>query len=232
MKEVTVNGHKAFLCQSVGVQGSRYNTKEEITAPIKTMGQKLENEAFIYQVTDVTVSSKKKDMDRTKLSDCNIPDGVVLWDEKGNLQSYTRETITMGDGVSKPEKTVSGTEKVRLKMVYVTMKVKAKKDNELFGLPDVQFLEKEGGKYYDTNLYFKYNRPEKIDHTLMDFSPCYFRETEGGTGFRIKKMRKGEEQTYHFAYLVDEDMVDNMFLNIYYSTDDDQYVELKPEVKD
>ena len=209
------------------------NTKEEITAPIKTIGQKVENEAFIYQVTDVKVSSKIKDADRTKLNDCHIPDGVVLWDEKGNLQSYTRETITMGDGVSKPEQTVSGTEKIKLKMVYVTMKVKAKKNNELFGLPDVRFFEKEGEKYYDTDLYYQYNRPEKIANTL--FSPCYFRETEGGTGFLLKRLRKGEEQTYHFAYLVDEDMADNMFLDIDYITNDeldDQYVELKPEVKD
>lgn len=304
MKEIMINGHKAFLSQSAGVQGSQYhsekdtdytlnvyvfyeeygyiinycgmqglgeerlvalaektqvtecskakacryqylslyqpgyadqvagdNAKEEVTDQVKMMGQKLENKEFIYQVTDVTVSSKIKDMDRTKRDDSNIPAESGLWDKKGNLKSYTRETITRGDGMSKPGETVSGTEKVQLKMVYVTMKVKAKKDNELFNLPSIKFLEKEGEKYYDTDLYFQYNRPEKITDALMDFSPFYFRETDGGKGFRLKKMRAGEEQTYHFAYLVDEDLTDKMFLGIDYMQDT-QYVELESEIKD
>lgn len=308
MKEIMVNGHKAFLCQSAGVQGSQYNpekdtdytinvyvfyeeygyiinycgmqglgeeslialaektkvaecskskasryqylslyhtgntdtldednAKEEVAGQVKRMGEKLEDKdsGFTYQVTNVAVSSKIKDMDRTKMDDSLSPTGVELWDKKGNLQSYTRESITKGDGVSKPEQTVSGSEKVQLKMVYVTMKVKANKDNELFELPNIKFLEKEGEKYYDTDLYYRYNRPEKIANTLMDFAPCYFRETEGGKGFRIKKMRKGEEQTYHFAYLVDEDMIDKMFLVIDFDyTQETQYVELKSDMKD
>lgn len=308
MKEIMVNGHKAFLCQSAGVQGSQYNperdtdyminvyvfyeeygyiinfcgmqglgeerlialaektkvtecskskacryqylslyyrghsdhldadnTKQEITGQVKMVGEKLEDKdsGFTYQVTDVAVSSKIKDMDRTKIDNSLIPAGVVLWDKKGNLQSYIREAITEGDGVSKPGQTVSGSEKVQLKMVYVTMKVKANKDKELFDLPDIKFLEREGGNYYDTDLYGQYNRPEKIATTLMDFAPCYFRETEGGKGFRIKEMKKGEEQTYHFAYLVDEDMTDKMFLRIDFDyTQETQYVELKSDRKD
>lgn len=117
-------------------------------------------------------------------------------------------------------------------MVYVTMKVKAKKDHVLFNLPRIIFFEKEKGKYYDTDLYFKYNRPEKISDALMDFVPCYFRETEGGKGFRIKKMRKGEEQTYHFAYLVDEDLTDHMFLVTELAYMNDNYVEMKPTGKE
>lgn len=67
----------------------------------------------------------------------------------------------------------------------------------------------------------------------MDFAPCYFRETEGGKGFRIKEMRKGEERTYHFAYLVDEDMTDKMFLRIDFDyMQETQYVELKSAMKD
>lgn len=304
-KEITVNGHKALLSESVGIKGSRYRSdqntdytiglyvfyeeygyiiqyvgmqglgaerlialaektnviecseekacryqylslhhtgfteqlagdskKEEVTDLVKNMGQKLEGEEFSYQVTDVTVSSKIIDTDKTTLDDSNIPAGSRLWDKKGILKPYIRENIRTGDGVSRPEQTVTGTEKVQPKMVYVTMKVKAKKDHVLFNLPRIIFFEKEKGKYYDTDLYFKYNRPEKISDALMDFAPCYFRETEGGKGFRIKKMRKGEEQTYHFAYLVDEDLTDHMFLVTELAYMNDNYVEMKPTGKE
>ncbi len=45
-------------------------------------------------------------------------------------------------------------------------------------------------------------------------------------------MRKGEEQTYHFAYLVDEDLTDHMFLVTELAYMNDNYVEMKPTGKE
>lgn len=287
-EEITVNGHRALICQSEGIKGSRYRSEKDtdytiqiyvfyeeygyiieycgmqglgrerltalaektkvsecgeekasrytylslyqkgaavpmpepqkrlVTDSIKPIGQELEDEAFVYEVKDVEVSSQIKDNDKNKLDDTQIPSGSILWDEKGNLKSYIRESIAWGDGVSTPECFVTGREKIQPKMVNITMKVRAKKDQELFGLPGITFFEKEGGNYYDTELYHQYSRPERINDSLMDFMPCCFREAEKGDSFRLKKMKAGEERIFHFSYMVDGDMTDKMFLSLDY----------------
>lgn len=283
VEKITVNGHKAFLCKSNTVVGSRYASdydteynidlyvfyeeygyvvdycgmqglgekklislaectvvseakrdsaaryeylskydkansykvedafkRSEVKNPMKKMNQKLEDNGFVCQVTDVTVSSKVRDMDLGKFV---CPGVRKLWDENGNLKPYIREKAAAGDGVLRPNQSVTGSEKVQPKMVYVTMKVKVKEGGNLFQLPGVDFFKREGKKYYDENLYDQYIRPEKIEDALTDYMPCYFKETDGGKGFWLKKkLKKGEEQVYHFAYLVDEDMIDNMIL--------------------
>ena len=297
VKEITVKGHKALLCESNTVQGSRYTSdhdtdytidlfvfyeeygyvinfggmqglgkekvislaesisvteaakdhasryeylsrlqkadmyqnqeekkKKEITVPVKGVNQQIAYYGLSCQVTDVKISSKVKDTDIEKYNSDFFSKKTGLWDEKGKLKSYIRENIKAGDGVSHPERAVTGTEKVQPKMVYVTMKVKARRD-ATFQLPEVNFLEREGTKYYNNGnlLYWQYNRPKKIEDALIDFMPCYFKETAGEKGFWLKEMKKGEVQTYHFAYMVDGDMTDYMILNFGY---DKQYVDL------
>ncbi len=297
-KEITVKGHKALLCKSNTVQGSRYVSDydtsytidlfifyeeygyiiqfggmqglgqeklvslaesisvteaakdhasryeylsrfyngamehsqeadaKEITIPVKGVGQQVEYDGLLCQVTDVTVSPKVQDTDLKKFNASFFTEQTGLWDDKGKLKPYIRESIKSGDGVSQPEFAVTGTEKVQPEMVYITMKVKAERDT-LFQLPEVNFLERRGDKYYNNgnDLFWQYNRPEKIENALIDFMPCYFKETVGGKGFWLKEMKKREEQIYHFAYMVDGDMTDHIVL--YFGIDEDgQYVDL------
>ncbi len=213
--------------------------KEEIKSPVKGLNQQVAYEGLTCQVTDVKVSSRVKDRDLKKFNDGFFTmeksnDGFFAqergyWDGKGILKPYVREKTEQGDGVSKPEVSVTGKEKVQPKMVYVTLKVKAEKE-ALFELPMVRFLQKEKGTYYDNGnrRYWQYNRPEKIEDALIDFMPCYFKETVGGKGFWLKEMKKGEEQVYHFAYMVDEDLTDDMVLlfNASSSEADIKYVDI------
>lgn len=302
VKEIAVNGHKALLCQSNTVQGSRYASdydaeytidvyvfyeeygyvidfcgmqrlgqkklvslaesasvtestkeqasryeylsglqkagmqqseeegqKEKIISTVKGLYQKVAYDGLTCQVTDVTVSSQVKDTNLKKFNDGFFTEKSGYWDGKGKLKPYIREEIKSGDGVSQPVRSVTGTEKVQPKMVYVTMKVKAEKEAR-FELPMVRFLQKEKGTYYDNGnrRYWQYNRPEKIEDALIDFMPCYFKETVGGKGFWLKEMKKGEEQVYHFAYMVDEDLTDDMVLlfNASSSEADIKYVDI------
>lgn len=282
IKEISVNNHKALLCKSNTVRGSRYSSdhdtdyttdlyifyeeygyiinfcgmqklgeknllslaekisvseskksgasrytklslyskgnmaqepefkNERVKAPIKSKEESVKSEGITYQLMDVKVSSKVNDMDLSKYLNRSIS---KLWKKDGTLKTYTREKLEQGDGISSPAYQVSGTEQVQLKMVYVTMKVKIGKESSLFSSPTLAFFEKEGDSYYDTEIFWHYNRPERIMDNIIDFGSCYFKETEGGTSFWIKDMEAGEEAVYHFAYLVDEDLVDNMFLS-------------------
>ncbi len=203
--------------------------RQEILSPVKGLNQKVSYEGLTCQVTDVSISSDVKDKDLKKYNDDFFTEKSGYWDGKGKLKPYVREKIKRGDGVSQPGMSVAGTEKVQPKMVCVTVKVKAER-KALFELPMVRFLEKEKGRYYDNRnqRYWQYNRPEKIEDALIDFMPCYFKETAGGKGFWLKEMEKGEEQVYHFAYMVDEDMTDDMVLlfDANNSQSDIKYVDL------
>lgn len=301
IREITVDGHKAVLCQSNLVQGSRYNSEhdtdytldvyvfyeeygyvidfcgmeglgmeklislarsvsvteaekgqasryeylsrlqkadmqkyqeeeeEEIKSPVKGLNQKVAYEGLTCQVTDVKISSRVKDTDLKKFNDSFFTQKSGYWDGKGTLKPYVREKTEQGDGVSKPEVSVTGKEKAQPKMVYVTMKVKAERE-ALFQLPEVSFMAKENGKYINNHnrRFWQYNRPEKIEDALIDFMPCYFKETAGGKGFWLKEMKKGEEQVYHFAYMVDGDLAGDMVLlfNADNSQSEIQYIDL------
>lgn len=185
------------------------STKKEITLPVKEKNDIVEHSGLTYQVTNVTVSSRMEDYDTTDPKQAPFLDQCQgLWDKNGKLKPYIRENIKYGDGISEPEKTVTGEKTIQPKMVYVTMKVSG---GGTFQLPSIDFFEKDGSKYYDTRQYRQYNRPEKIEFALVDFMPCYFKETNGGKGYWIKNMT-GKEQVFHFAYIVDEDMTDSMYL--------------------
>lgn len=202
--------------ESLRKPAARKETKKEIKAPVKAIGDWLDSAAFhgvTYQVMDVTVTSQVKDTDLQKFDPYTFTKKNDYWDQSGKLKPYIREKIQEGDGVSQPKKSVVGTEKVQPKMVYVTMKVNGGEIYPNFQLPRIIFLEKEGDKYYNTKIYERgMNRPKKIDDVLKDFMPCYFRETVGGNKFYLKDMKRGEEKTYHFAYMVDGDMTEYMLL--------------------
>lgn len=210
-------------------QGQGERKREEITSPVKGLNQKVSYEGLTCQVTDVRVSSRVKDTDLDKFNDGFFTEESDYWDGKGMLKPYVREKTKEGDGVSKPLVSVTGREKVQPKMVYVTMKVKAEEE-ALFELPMVNFMAKENGKYINNHnqRFWQYNRPEKIEYALIDFMPCYFKETAGGKGFWLKEMKRGEERVYHFAYMVDGDLTEDMVLlfNASGSNSEIKYVDL------
>lgn len=182
----------------------------EVTSPVKEKNEVLKCFGLSLQVLDVKVSSKVEDYDTTDpkqepfLNDCRN-----MWDENGKLKPYIREEIKYGDGISEPEMSVIKKEKIQPKMVYVTLKATG---SALLQLPDMEFLEKKAGKYYETQKRSQYNRPEEIIMPYVVGMPCYFKETVGGKQYDIKNLQGDGEHILHFAYIVDEDMLDSMCL--------------------
>ncbi len=288
MKEMTINNHKALLCESNTIKGSRYTSdyntsytidlyvfyeeygyiinycgmqglgqenlislakkctvqestkenasryeymsvshkavmekttdstdKKEVTVPIRQVNDLVTHSGVTYQVTDVKVSSKVAVSDSAGYNPSQFSEECKgLWNKAGVLKPYIRETLKTGNGISEPGYKVVDEETIQPQMVYVTMKVKTGKKAETICLPQLKFLEKEGKTYYDTKLYRRYNRPTKIEDAFIDFMPCYFKETAGGTSYWIKELKADEEQLFHFAYIIDKDMTDNMYICI------------------
>ncbi len=322
MKEVTINGHKAFVCVANGLKGTRYRTEEKTSYAIHvflfydeygyiidlhgmdgldekgmiSLAEKIKVEesdkehasryeyfsnywlynddydveddtekeditvhpvsdiveygGFTYQVKEVKVSDQlpkvnrknfnwecleldpKEYLESNPASALPFKKESVLWKKDGSLKSYLREQVKTGDGISEAERSVTDTERVQLKAVSVTMKVKADKKSDLawcFQAPSMSFFEKQDGQYKDVFDFYEdeehYNRPKLVRWIRTDGSPCYFKESSGGKGFLLKdiekgELKRGEEVTYHFTYVVDEDMVDKICLELgqgYYS---------------
>ena len=110
-------------------------------------------------------------------------------------------------------------------MVYVTLKATG---SACLQLPDMEFLEKKDGKYYETQKRSQYNRPEEIIMPYVVGMPCYFKETVGGKQYDIKNLQGDGEHILHFAYIVDEDMLDSMCLcfNNGYPKDQWAYIDI------
>lgn len=202
----------------------------KVSGKVRSRDAVIEADDYQCKVTDVKVTGSIMGMDKNAFAD--HVSQKSLWDKSGSLKSYVRENLQFGDGISKPERKVIGRETIQPKLVQVTMKVTHEKQKQdVFTLPELEFLEQGRDGYYFSKCYDKANRPEYVEDAFMDQSACYFQETKGGHGFYlVDDLGRGEERILHFAFLVDEDMTDRMYLRLGgYSEDTDQYVKLDVE---
>ncbi|MBE5926510.1 MAG: DUF4367 domain-containing protein [Lachnospiraceae bacterium] len=134
-----------------------------------------------------------------------------FWDEEGNLKAYDREVLEFGNGIDSPYCKVVDTVTINPKLVYVTLRyegVEALFDNVL-QVPKLDLVDGEKMYVAGTN----YNRPKDMDKIVCNGFPCYFEETKGGESFYFADLNDGSV-TMHIGYLVDEDMVGGMLLDI------------------
>lgn len=170
-----------------------------------------------YEVLNVDIKDNiaKEMKDIAKQIGHNENAVSVYAKKDGALKSYDRETIKLGDGKNAPSASVSKTESVGQKFVLVTLRVKntTKRAEEKQVCRNLVCFTKENGK---TKVdYTEYGRPEAIEEVKhYDSMPCYFKETDGGKGFYIKKLNAGEEAVYHIGYMVDEDQLSRMALQL------------------
>ena len=165
------------------------------------------------KVNDVQVLDSVTSLDRNAF---HISDDYFDYDKivgkDGKIRTYEREKIKYGDGVNRPEREVEVTETVQPKLVYVTAEFKGAKSpihDGNYPVPSLQLVKKSDGKIYDNDV--GYNRPTYISDAFTDLMPCYFKESLGGKEYWFAKI-DGDKLTLHFAYLVDEDLLDGMAL--------------------
>ncbi|MBD5088726.1 MAG: hypothetical protein HDT30_07940 [Clostridiales bacterium] len=172
----------------------------------------MEYEVLKVDVKD-NISKEMKDI--AKELGHNEDDVSVYAKKDGTLKTYDRETITVGDGKNTPSGEVSKTENIGQKFVLVTLRVKntTKKAVEKQVCRDLVYFTEQDGKIKVDNT--EYGRPNAITEVKgYDSMPCYFKETDGGKEFYIKKLKAGEEAVYHIGYMVDEDQLSQMALRI------------------
>ena len=144
----------------------------------------------------------------------HIPEGAV--DEDGNLTAYERPVIQTGDGINSINEQ-TGTTHVNRKFVYVTLEITNPADAEREGKDDescVNFQlcipEKNADGKYENKIFEPqydsvYNEPVYFDasNCSSNTDQHYFFTTVG----------KGETITCHLGYVVDEDMLNQIYMN-------------------
>ena len=134
-------------------------------------------------------------------------------DEKWNLQPYERETVAFGDGYENSEQYVAQTETVIPKLVLVTMTIKNisyEDDDDMLPIANPLSYIKESGAHTE----FDWREFERGDQNIYyrDNMPIWVSDSEGGSWFYAKKMKKGDSVTLQLGYLVDDDMLDEMVM--------------------
>ena len=134
-------------------------------------------------------------------------------DQNLNLLPYERETIAFGDGYENSEQYVTQTETVAPKLVLVTMTIKNisyEDDDDMLPIANPLSYIKEA----DDQLEFDCREFERGDQNIYyrDNMPIWISNSEGGSWFYAKKMKKGDSVTLQLGYLIDEDMLDEMVM--------------------
>ena len=170
-----------------------------------------------YRIDAVEVRDNLRNLDQHGYQDEvseKLKKGIGV-DEKLNLQSYERETITFGNGYDQPLTYVEKTEHVTPKLVLVTMTIQnISYEDEEDMLPVANPLTYIKKTVDHTE--FDWREFERGDRNLYyrDNMPIWISDSEGGSWYYCKKMKKGDCVTLQLGYLVDEDMLDKMVMEL------------------
>ena len=134
-------------------------------------------------------------------------------DQNLNLLPYERETIAFGDGYENSEQYVTQTETVAPKLVLVTMTIKNisyEDDDDMLPIANPLSYIKEA----DDQLEFDCREFYRVDQNIYYRAnmQIWISNSEGGSWFYAKKMKKGDSVTLQLGYLIDEDMLDEMVM--------------------
>ena len=170
-----------------------------------------------YRIDAVEVRDNLRNLDQHGYQDEvseKLKKGIGV-DEKLNLQSYERETITFGNGYDQPLTYVEKTEHVTPKLVLVTMTIQnISYEDEEDMLPvanPLTYIKKTAD-----HTEFDWREFERGERNLYyrENMPIWISDSEGGSWYYCKKMKKGDCATIQFGYLVDEDLLDEMVMEL------------------
>lgn len=170
-----------------------------------------------YRIDAVEVRDNLRNLDQNGYQDDvseKLKNGVGV-DENMHLQSYERETIAFGNGYDKPLTYVEKTEHVTPKLVLVTMAIQNisyEDDEDMLPVANPLTYIKKTVDHTE----FDWREFERGDRNLYyrDNMPIWISDSEGGNWYYCKKMKKGDCVTLQLGYLVDEDMLDEMVMEL------------------
>ena len=192
------------------------------TMTMLAQGETWTDETSGYQlsVKKVEVFDGIQSLDAECFADngAHIPEGAV--DKDGNMTAYERPVIQTGDGITSINEQ-TGTTHVNRKLVYVTLEItnpadaaREGKDDEAcvnfqLCIPEKNADGKYENKFFEPQYDSIYNEPVYFDasNCSSNTDHHYFFTTVG----------RGESVICHLGYVVDEDMLGQIYMDTDYS---------------
>ena len=192
------------------------------TVTILKQGEAWTDEISSYQlaVKKVEVLDNIQSLEAKYFTDNgeHIPEGAV--DKDGNMTAYERPVIQTGDGITSINEQ-TGTTHVNRKLVYVTLEItnpadaaREGKDDEAcvnfqLCIPEKNADGKYENKFFEPQYDSIYNEPVYFDasNCSSNTDHHYFFTTVG----------RGESVICHLGYVVDEDMLGQIYMDTDYS---------------
>lgn len=149
---------------------------------------------------------------RTAINYCK-DEQKSFWKRKRNIYDETTEQMLQSMQVSEEDTELLQIETVTPKLVLVTMTIKNisyEDDDDMLPIANPLTYIKESGNHTE----FDWREFERgVQNTYYrDSMPIWISDSEGGSWFYAKKMKKGDSVTLQLGYLVDEDMLDEMVM--------------------
>jgi len=210
----------AFSKELKDIVDNKDNDKEVIeyvepaitTDHLFNIGEEISDEGFpnqnpTFTVNNIEVLDKLPEVDKNKFSDYNKY--LEFINEDGTLKDYERTNVEWWEN----NKMNTVTETVGMKYVYVTLTMKNPFDKELKDIniyPRIGFMKKASngalgslGDYWGNG-----------NELQMDNAPIYFDQSDYERGhFYFCDFAPNETKETHLIYAVDEDKIDNAYIN-------------------
>lgn len=217
-ENATYAGSMAEWKKELETLAEQADTTGTDTVTILKQGEAWTDEISSYQlaVKKVEVLDNIRSLEAKYFMDNgeHIPEGAV--DEDGNMTAYERPVIQTGDGITSINEQ-TGTTHVNRKLVYVTLEITNPADVARAGNDDeacVNFQlcipEKNADGKYENKIF------EPQYDSIYD-GPVYFDASNCSSNtdrhYFFTTVGKGETITCHLGYVVDEDMLNQIYMN-------------------
>ncbi|MDF2543386.1 MAG: hypothetical protein K0S47_3104 [Herbinix sp.] len=149
--------------------------------------------------------------------------------EDGTIKGYERKRVDYGDGITSNHEVIS-TEYINEKYVELTVRMsnlEIRKIEKVYMLPQLVMLEeKENGlklcplNFVGNNFFFGFD-------AFVYFDQPQFINKSVRSQYYFKDMEAKEEVEYHLGMIVDEDLLDQMFLKVINEHGDEIYIDIR-----
>lgn len=194
----------ASLAQIEKAEGMKGEYKvKEAEKNYYDQGEKIENDqGFLYTVKKVEVLDNINSLNKEYFFDEDFAMIQSIVDANGSILSYERENIVYGDGINTLNR-LNGTENVNRCFVNVTLEVTN---------PEGNTRNRDDEANVWGQIYFL----SELEENPYGIEPIYFDGSDydnKNSHYYFTTIEEGKTLTCHLGYLVDEDKLDEMYLD-------------------
>lgn len=217
----TIKGKKVIIAQCLSSVDSKVENQDSGSRCIYVF---YEKEGYVLEMfTDGGISNKdiRRMVEGISLEKCEKKEAEKPW----NLSESVKFDSDMDKPVTEPvpeypisEDRIMTKDKRfdasndQLNELKESIQKAANKDGTLKSYIRETYKEGDGKTEPYARVISRKRVKLKFDEAQGYEYPIYFKETNGGSDYGLKYLDAGEEQTYHYGFIIDEDLLDSSYI--------------------